>query len=324
MPMAIASATKMLTALVVRDHADLADVVSVSARAASTPGGKLSLTAGQQVTVEDLLWGMLLNSSNDAAVALAEHVGGTEERFVQMMEASADRLGARATSLVSSHGLDAPGHHSTARDLATLAAHLLDDPLLAEIVAAPTAEIIVAGDPVTLENTNLLLETYPGAVGVKTGFTSDAGNVLVAAAERRGRRLIAVALGSQDHFADAAALLDTGFAVIGREVLLKRGLVVGVVFLDGSGTSNVVASRRLTGLRPQGGVRIGLEPHPLSGPVDRGDVVGTVLVTAGGRTVGSVPALADTSLRPPAPTWLNGVLARLIAVGASIIPGDDI
>jgi serine-type D-Ala-D-Ala carboxypeptidase (penicillin-binding protein 5/6) len=208
-----ASSTKIVTALVVLDRVPLEDEVTVSASAAATPGGYLSLEPGEVLTVEDLLHGLLMASSNDAAVALAQHVSGSEKAFVEEMNETATDLGARGTHFVTPHGLDAPGHVSTARDLAGFAAALLEEPHLARIVAA-TGYTLSDGETIT--NSNPLLEGYEGATGVKTGMTAAAGEVLVASATRSGTGIIAVALGSPDAAADAAALLDYGFVLARR------------------------------------------------------------------------------------------------------------
>lgn len=323
-PVAIASATKIVTALVVRNEAELDDEVQVSESAAATPGGKLSLVAGQRATVEDLLWGMLLNSSNDAAVALAEHVAGTEATFAALMGETAAALGADDSRFVTAHGLDAPGHFSTARDLATVAAELLRDPVLAEMVSTFNHDISLSGQPVSLENTNLLLQRYRGAIGVKTGFTSDAGNVLVAAAQRRGRTLISVALGSIDHFTDSERLLDRGFSELNREVLVAGDATFGMLFSASGGGTLITADTPVRGLRPQAGieivVRIGAPALPLSG----GETVGRVEVISRGRVLHSLDARAADPVESDDPPVLSRALAGLLRTVATIIPGDDI
>lgn len=211
-----ASTTKMATALVVRRSTDLAEEVTVSESAAATGGGGLDLLLGDTYSVEALLHALLMTSSNDAAAALAEHVAGSQEAFVAEMNDLLDELGATDTTFVTPHGLDTPGHEASARDLATLGERLLADPVLAAIVA--TEETTVGGSrgPQELVNTNLLLEGYRGAVGVKTGETALAGQALVGAAERGGELVIAVAMQSTDAAGDAEALLDFGFAKLER------------------------------------------------------------------------------------------------------------
>lgn len=208
-PLPPASTVKLMTALLTVRQADLAGRVVVSPRAAATPGSRMGLTAGETLTVHDLLYGLLLPSGNDAAVALAEHVAGSEPAFVRQMNEMAAVLGLPGTRFTNAHGSDEPGETVTAAALVTLVRAVLAYPLLAQIVAAPSAR--VAGR--TLTNTNQLLGTYRGADGVKTGTSDAAGECLVASVTRDGHRLLIVLLGSQDRYADARALLD--FAVAG-------------------------------------------------------------------------------------------------------------
>ncbi|HEY7876063.1 MAG TPA: D-alanyl-D-alanine carboxypeptidase family protein, partial [Actinomycetota bacterium] len=230
-----ASTTKMVTALVVMRESDAEEPVMVSSNAAATGGGGLDLQPGERYTVGGLLYALLLSSSNDSAVALAEHVAGSEAAFVERMNALTRRLGVRHTHFANAHGLDAPGHYSSARDLARIATALLRRPVLAEIVATSRTTIPGPGGSVPLENRNVLLEGYPGAIGVKTGYTAGAGDTLVAAARRHHRRLIAVAMGSASAASDAAALLDYGWARLARGILVAEGDAVGeLVFADGS------------------------------------------------------------------------------------------
>ncbi|MGC8780179.1 MAG: D-alanyl-D-alanine carboxypeptidase family protein [Anaerolineae bacterium] len=199
-----ASTAKLMTALVVMRNVDINQRVVVSARAANTPGSRMGLSAGETLTVRELLYGLLLPSGNDAAVALAEHVAGSEAAFVGLMNEMAAALGLKGTRFVNAHGSDAPGQVTTASDLVILARAALSDPLLAQIVATPSIQL--AGR--TLKNTNELLGAYPHVDGVKTGTTDEAGECLVVSATRAGHRLLVVVLGSRDRYADARALLD--------------------------------------------------------------------------------------------------------------------
>jgi D-alanyl-D-alanine carboxypeptidase (penicillin-binding protein 5/6) len=322
-PVAVASATKMVTALVVRARADLADEVEVSATAAAIPGGRLSLVAGESFSVAELLYGMLMNSSNDAAVALAEHVAGSEQAFVDEMNLMAQELGAGDSHFVTAHGLDRPGHLSTARDLALFATEVLADPFLAEIVGTFRFEIEGSLRTVELENTNVLLESYPGMIGVKTGFTSDAGNVLVAAAERRGRRIITVALGSVDHFADTVALLDHGFAVLRETVLLQRGTPVASLVVAGGGAGAIVAGRSVRGLDDPATVAIDYRPDPgAAPPFEAGQVVGRVVVTSRGRVLARVTAVTESPVEAAQDGGVAGLLAGVIGAVGRLMPGE--
>ena len=320
----IASTTKMMTALVVRKEVALDEEVTVSAGAEAVPEGKLSLLAGETFNVQELLYGLLLNSSNDAAVALAEHSSGSVDGFVALMNEEAAGLGAKDTHFSTPHGLDAADHYSTASDLALIGAELLGDPVLAEIVGTADATIEGSRRTVLLQNTNLLLETYPGAIGVKTGFTASAGNVLVAAAERKGRRLVAVVLGSADTFEDSRRLLDYGFGVLRRGIVLRAGTPVGGIVFDTLGATGIVAARTVRGLTDPTEVRLRFEPFDaLRAPLTGGTGVGTISVSDGTREVASVEAVTTTTLEPAEEQgWPLSALRTILEGAAAILPGE--
>jgi D-alanyl-D-alanine carboxypeptidase len=205
-PLPPASTAKLMTALIVLQQADLDDVVTVSEAAAATSGSRMGLSTGQTLTVRELLYGLLLPSGNDAAVALAEHVAGSEADFVELMNRQAELLGLQATHFAGPHGMDADGQTSSAADLLTVAQAALQYPVFAQMVATQSVE---AGG-LALTNTNELLGAYPGADGIKTGTSDAGGQCLVASVTRQGHRLLAVVLGSQDRYADVRAMLDFG------------------------------------------------------------------------------------------------------------------
>jgi D-alanyl-D-alanine carboxypeptidase (penicillin-binding protein 5/6) len=317
-----ASTTKMLTALVAVRRSSPRDTASVSAEAAATGGGGLTLRAGERFSVRALLQALLLSSSNDAAVALAEHVSGTEERFVAEMNAVAARIGAHRSHFLTAHGLDRPGHVSTASDLALIAARLLEHPLLRRVVA--TSETTIAGPdgPIPLENRNVLLDTYKGAIGVKTGFTAAAGDVLVGAARRRGRRVIAVAMGSASAADDVRRLLDWGFDRLRRSMLLRPGRAVGWLVFDPGGAVVARAGRAARGLADPGELEARFHPDPRTRPPLRhGDVVGRVTLVAGGRAVTSVPAVAAGSVTRSRPPTVLELLGKLLRTAHALVPG---
>lgn len=211
-----ASTTKIMTALVVAEHTAFDEVVTVSATAPEAGESEIGIVAGEQIPVADLLKALLVRSANDAAVALAEHVGGSVEGFAALMNDKASSLGMTNSHFVNPHGLDAEGHYTSAEDELIMARALLDNPQLSSIVVLggvdfpPAPDGTLRGGPAT----NQLLETYEGLLGIKTGYTFDASLVLAAAAERGGRRLYAVVMGSEGaggHFVDIAELLDFGF-----------------------------------------------------------------------------------------------------------------
>jgi serine-type D-Ala-D-Ala carboxypeptidase (penicillin-binding protein 5/6) len=212
----IASTTKMLTALVAAEFSTFDELVTVSASAAEAGEAEIGLVAGEIIPMGDLVSAILVRSANDAAEAIAEHVGGSVEGFADLMNQKAEEMGLTNSHFVNPHGLDTPGHYSSAADLLQIARAVLANPQLAAMVKSTSIDFPPApdGTPRGGPTTNLLLETYDGAVGVKTGFTLQASLVLAAAAERDGRLLLAVVMGSEGaggHFADAAALLDYGF-----------------------------------------------------------------------------------------------------------------
>ena len=222
---AIASTTKMMTALVVLERASPDEVVTVSAEAAAVGEAEIGLVAGEILSVGDLLVALLVDSANDAAMALAEHVGGSEEGFVALMNERAARLGLTSTRFANPHGLDDPDHYSTARELLAIALAGMDDPTFAELVGTRRAPFPSTPEGREREalTTNTLLRSYPGTFGVKTGFTGEAGLALVAAARQGERRVYAVVLGSDDHFADTVALLEYGFNAFGLEQIFTAG-----------------------------------------------------------------------------------------------------
>ncbi len=164
------------------------------------------------MTVRDLIYGMMLMSGNDAALILAKHLAGSEAAFVALMNKRAAELGLKDTRFANAHGLDAANHYSTAYDLARLARHAMANGRFREFAAAQRAKIVITGDVYPIRNYNSLLTSYPGADGIKIGFTEAAGQTIIGSAVRGGRRLIVVALGSQQRFLDAHRLLDLGFA----------------------------------------------------------------------------------------------------------------
>jgi D-alanyl-D-alanine carboxypeptidase (penicillin-binding protein 5/6) len=288
-----ASTTKLVTALVVVDRLGLNDTVTVSGEAAATGGGGLDLQAGETYAVGDLLYSLLLSSSNDSAVALAERVSGSQGVFVEEMNAYVRSLGARDTNFVTAHGLDAPGHYSSARDLARIGEVVLEDPVLAKVVDTPRASIQGPGGSIEVENRNPLLETYKGAVGIKTGYTAGAGNVLVAAARRHGRVVIAVAMGSPDATTDSVRMLDYGFARLDRAVLMRAGHAVGGLIWPGGRAAAVVTARTYRGPYRRAGLVFDLVVDAgIGGRVEIGERVGEIVVTRAGRELARVPAVA--------------------------------
>ncbi len=217
---AMASVTKIMTGLLAIERSEPEDLVTVSQRAAETGEKEIDLVPGETVAMDALFKALMIHSANDAATAIAEHISGSVEDFVDLMNQRAAELGLTHTSFANPHGLDAPNHHTTARDLLELGRIAMGMPEFAEVVKAKKLVFPPApdGTPRTGSSTNLMLWSYPGTLGLKTGFTAQALLTYVASAEREGRRLYAVLLGSDGeraHFSDATALFDYGFEELG-------------------------------------------------------------------------------------------------------------
>ena len=204
--MRIASTTKIMTALVALDRARLTDTITVTA-AHMVEGSSMYLKPGETVTVEELLYGLMLCSGNDAALALADCCGGLEE-FVQAMNDKAAELGMQDTSFANPNGLDDEAHYSTARDMAVLAAYAAQNPTFRRICSTRTATV----GSRTMTNHNKLLSQVEGCIGMKTGYTKAAGRTLVSCAQRDGCRLVAVTLCDGNDWADHKSLYEMGFA----------------------------------------------------------------------------------------------------------------
>ena len=226
----IASTTKMITALVVREHKRLSDKVVISAEAANVGEQGIELVPGETLTVEQLLNALLIQSANDVAYALAQGTAGSVEAFSALMNKKAAELGANDSHFVNPHGLDQSGHYSTAYDLAVIGRALMKDPVLAKIVVTPHYSIPFppgrAGMRIA-QNHNEILTQYSGANGIKTGYTVPAGWCLVASAQRDGKSLIVAVLNSPHRADDAAALFNYGFQSTARVVLAAKGQPIG-------------------------------------------------------------------------------------------------
>ena len=217
-----ASVTKILTALVILEHGQLADTVTVGSAAARTAGYRLGLRAGQRISLGDLLAAILIRSANDASVAAAEHVGGSLGGFVALMNEKAADIGMANSRFTNPHGLDEPFHYTTARDMATLTRVALDNPTFAEVVRTRQARVTIwkpgrqrlVPQARIVQSHNRLLGQLEGADGVKTGYTDSAGRCLVASASRGSSRMIAVLLNDPRRWTDAAMLLEYGFGSI--------------------------------------------------------------------------------------------------------------
>ncbi len=212
---AMASTTKIMTATIALENGNLQDEITIDRKAAGTGGSRLGLKRGDKITLNDLLYGLMLRSGNDAAVAIAEHIGGSVEGFAELMNQKATELGLKDTHFVTPHGLDSSEHYTTALELAKLTDYALKNEKFAKIVATKSTTISINGNPRQLFNTNELLGVLNGVIGVKTGFTNGAGRCLVTETKRGDMDIIVVVLGAdtkKDRTKDSIKLIEYAFA----------------------------------------------------------------------------------------------------------------
>ena len=225
---AMASTTKIMSAVIIVENCNLEDIVTVTAKAAGVGGSRLGLHTDDKISVNDLLYGLMLRSGNDAAVALAIHTAGSVEEFANLMNQKAEVLGLTNTHFVSPHGLDNSEHYTTAYELAKITDYALKNETIAKIVKTKTTTISINGNPMQISNTNELLGNVEGVYGVKTGFTNNAGRCLVTSVKRGDMDLIIVVLGAdtrKDRASDSMKLIEYAFKkfhMVNLEEIIKR------------------------------------------------------------------------------------------------------
>lgn len=285
--MLIASTTKIMTAIVVLEHCELDDLVEVDSRSAGIEGSSMYLKAGESYTVEDLLYGLLLVSGNDAASALALHVADSMEEFAELMNAKAAELGMTESSFKNAHGLDEEGHYSTARDMAKLAAYCMGNEDFARIAGTVSHTV---GEQ-TLVNHNRLLREYDGCLGLKTGYTMAAGRTLVTCAERDGARYVCVTLNDPDDWDDHKALYDWAFANYSFAEVIPAGLSYEVPLISGAEMTAQAETEGAAYALIQNGESYDMElelPAFAFAPISEGDRAGRAVACSDGQEIASV------------------------------------
>ncbi len=292
----IASTTKIMTALVVCEQCNVLDRMRIPKEAVGIEGSSMYLQAGEVLTIQELLYGMMLHSGNDAAVALAIYCGGTVEGFAQLMNDKARQLGMKGSHFENPNGLDSPGHYSTARDLAVLTAYAMKNPIFRQTVSTKT---VTCGNR-SLRNHNKLLWQVEGADGVKTGYTKAAGRILVSSAVRQGRRLICVTIHDPNDWQDHSALLEEGFSHYSIQSVLKAGQVLGTVEVLGgeTGHAGLAAGEDFSyALAPGETVQIRLSGTGFAyAPVVQGASAGHAHIFVDNQPVGKIPLHYDTTI----------------------------
>ncbi len=310
-PLPMASTTKVMTALMVLEYGHMDEVVTTSRNAFGVPGTSIYLSLGEKLTLEQMLYGLMLASGNDAAVAIAEHIGGTVDNFCKKMTERAAELGCKDTVFITPHGLPNKIHHTTAYDLALIAREAMKYPLFRKIVSTQRATIPWEGRSYSriLNNKNRLLSTYVGATGIKTGYTKAAGRCLVFGADRDGLEVVGVVLNCPNWFDEAAKVMDYGFANYRYLLMLKNGEQVrSLPVIDGE--------EKEVSILLQGDLAapVALEewpqmefdlPDSLAAGVTKGQVVGTARLTLNGRLLVERSLVAANEV--PQRTFRSGI-----------------
>ena len=297
-PLPMASTTKIMTAVVAIESCDIDKNISVHADAVGVEGSSAYLTAGENMTMKDLLHALMLQSANDAAVAIAYEISGGIESFAELMNAKAKKLGLVSTQFSNPHGLDSDEHFTTASELARLASYAMKVPLFREIVST---ERYVTGNGRVFVNHNKMLNLYDGAVGVKTGFTKRSGRCLVSAAERNGLLAVAVTLNAHDDWNDHKKMLDFCFASYETVTLAEIGQISVDIPCVGGNKSTVhctnLDSVRLT--LPKGSeVSTTIEADRYyPAPVKVGDALATAKLYSSGQLIATIPLYAESEVK---------------------------
>ena len=292
----IASTTKIMTALIVCEQCNVLDRMRIPKEAVGIEGSSMYLKEGEILTLQELLYGLMLSSGNDAAVALSIYCGGTVEGFAGLMNDKARILGLRNTHFENPHGLDSPGHYSTARDLAVLAAYAMENPIFAKTVSAKQVKV----GQRCLTNHNKLLWRLEGADGVKTGFTKAAGRILVSSAARQGRRIVAVTLDDPCDWQDHALLLEEGFSRFAERKIVAADAYVGTLEVLGGEACRVEvrAAEDFSYPLAEEERPVLMVPGPgfVYAPAVEGADAGFAYVLINGKAVGKIPVVYGTTV----------------------------
>ena len=292
----IASTTKIMTALVICEQTNVLDRVKIPKEAVGIEGSSMYLKEGEVLTVQELLYGLMLQSGNDAAVALAIYCGGTVEGFTELMNDKAHRLGMTQSHFANPNGLDSPGNYSTARDMAILTAYAMQNPIFAQTVSTKT---ITIGER-CLRNHNKLLWQLEGANGVKTGYTKAAGRILISSVTRMGRQLIAVTFNAPDDWQDHKTLIEDGFSRFTVQQIVRQGQTLGQLELAGGQETSVdlIAAEDFSYSLAQGErVTISLPEAGFAyAPVVEGQEAGFAHILVDGTAVAKVPLVYGATI----------------------------
>ncbi len=315
----MASTTKIMTTLVVLEHCNLNEPVTVSEDAAGTEGSSLYLKGGEVITVENLLYALMLASANDVATALAIHTAGSVEAFADLMNEKAYSLNLKHTHFTNPHGLADDAHYTTAADLARIAGAAMENETFSQIVSTKSKVIASTnGETVrTLRNHNKLLSLYENCIGIKTGFTKDSGRCLVSAAERNGMLLIAVTLDAPNDWHDHTSLLNYGFSTYEGHILCEAGDFQQTIPVINGQSKEVSVSVRNTVCLPTkrntAPIECTVEINRFAvAPIKAGQVLGILRFTQDGLTILTVPLLSEQSVKQQTKNTIFGKIKDLL------------
>lgn len=312
-PLAMASTTKIMTCILAIEKGNLSDIVTISKRASSAPPVKLHLKTGEKQRLGDLLYALMLQSDNDAAIAIAEHIGGSVEEFCEQMTQRAKEIGAQHTSFKTPNGLDAEGHYASAYDMALIGAYALKNPEFVKIITTATIQIPTipteGSHTYGLQNKNRFFYSYEGANGIKTGFTNKAGHCFVGAAHKNDMQLIGAALGSgwgsagkTQKYTDVINMMNYGFKHYKKYILVEPQKDVMKVKIDKALEKelSLECDEKITlPLNDQEKATLYIKkvaPTQLVAPIHKGDIIGEVQVICEGVTLAKVPLIASEEI----------------------------
>ena len=310
----IASTTKIMTALVVCEHCNVLDRMKIPKEAVGIEGSSMYLKEGEVLSIQELLYGLMLRSGNDAAVALAIYCAGTVESFAAMMNDKARSLGLTQTHFENPHGLDSTHHYSTARDLAVLTAYAMKNPIFYQTVSTKT---VTVGNRV-MQNHNKLLWRVEGADGVKTGYTKAAGRILVSSATRDGRRLICVTINDGNDWVDHTTLLENGFSEYSVKQIIRAGECLGYasVFSGEENQVSLLAAEDFSFPVTKTEQTQIILPAPgfVYAPAVKGKMAGYAYVCIGDEPVGKVKLIYGETVERTAQTKKPSIWERIFGV----------
>lgn len=310
-----ASTTKILTTIIALEKGNLEDIVTISKNVPLVEGTKIYLREGEKIELEKLLHAAMVHSANDAALAIAEHIAGSAERFAQMMNEKAKEIGAKNSNFVNPHGLTDDNHLTTAYDLALIGRYAMQNPKFRELAKEQVYDWVGEEWQTRLININKFLWRMEGSTGIKSGYTKAARYTLVASAKRDNQELIAVILGSSDAriWDDAKALLEYGFANFKNMSLTKNDEVVATLKVANNQEVNLVPSRSVSiavNNNEENRVEKRLVLGDLSLPIEAEKIVGELIISVNGKETERIPVKSQNEVKKPF-DWTRAVINTL-------------